>query len=193
MPFALVLIGLVLIVTGAKNTHRAFGRTLVGDFTGPANFTYWLAAIGSIGALGYIEKIRPFSRAFMVLIIVAMFLANGGFFDRLQQALRTGPIAPPRNTDPASAAGVREAAGMLEEDLGFVPSDTATQLRDAETREANRVTFWEWLEEPIGGTTQIGRNILDTIWGELWGIRPAYAAGRGEIFRDIARRFWQTR
>lgn len=96
MPFALVVIGLIMIVTGAKNTHRDFGRLITGDFTGPGNFTYWLAALGAVGALGYAEQLRAFSRLFMALIIVAMILANGGFFTRLQAALATGPIAPPR-------------------------------------------------------------------------------------------------
>jgi hypothetical protein len=96
MPFALVLIGLVMIVSAAKDTHRAFGAQLLKDFTGPGNFLYWIAAIGAVGALGYIEQLRVFSRYFMALILVAMLLANKGFFGQLQEALAKGPVAPER-------------------------------------------------------------------------------------------------
>jgi hypothetical protein len=106
MPFALVLIGLILIVSGARNTHTALGRQLASDFTGPGNFVYWVLAIGSVGALGYIPELRSFSRWFMVLIIVAMVIRNGGFFDKFREAINQGPEAPPvselPNTDTTS-------------------------------------------------------------------------------------------
>lgn len=94
MPFALVLIGLIMIVTGARDTYAQFGAQVRSDFTGDGNFLYWIAAIGAIGSLGYINKFRGFSQIFMALIIIAMILANGGFFDKLTQALATGPISP---------------------------------------------------------------------------------------------------
>lgn len=92
MPFALVTIGLLMIVVGARGTHRAFGAQLATDFTGDRNFLYWIAAIGSVGALGYIETFRTFSHVFMSLIIVAMFLGNEGFFAKLKDAIDKGPI-----------------------------------------------------------------------------------------------------
>lgn len=94
MPFALVVIGLICVITGARNTYKDFGAALVNDFTGPGNFTWWLVAIGSIGALGYIDGLRSFSRMFMALIIVSMVLKNGGVFDKVKDALNQGPIAP---------------------------------------------------------------------------------------------------
>lgn len=105
MPFALVLIGLAMIITGAKDTHMELGDQLVKDFTGEKNFTIWLAAIGSVGAVGYVKDFQPVSRIFMVLIIITMVIRNGGFFDQFTSALTAGPEAIPRPGAPTGAAG----------------------------------------------------------------------------------------
>jgi len=94
VPFALVTIGLLLIITGAKNTYPQFGAQLRADFTGPGNFTYWLVALGAVGAVGYIPKLRNVSTAFLALILVGMIVRNGGIFDKLTEFLQQGPIAP---------------------------------------------------------------------------------------------------
>lgn len=94
MPFALVFVGLLLIVVGAKGTQNAFASELKDDFTGQGNFIWWIAAIGSVGALGYIPTFRKFSVAFMSLILVAMLLSNQGFFTKLNEALKSGPVSP---------------------------------------------------------------------------------------------------
>jgi hypothetical protein len=98
MPFALVIIGLLMIVTGVRNTHAAFGQQIITDFTGPQNFTTWLVAIGAVGALGYIEPLKPLSRAFMTLIIISFVVKNGGVFNKLQEALALGPVHNNENT-----------------------------------------------------------------------------------------------
>lgn len=103
MPFALVFIGLILIITGAKDTYAALGKQLVTDFTGSKGFIVWIVAIGAVGSLGYVEKLRPFSRIFMVLIIVSMVIKNGGVFDKLQEAINTGPVAPKTDKTVSSA------------------------------------------------------------------------------------------
>lgn len=131
MPFALVTIGLIMIVSGARDTYDAFGKQLVSDFTGPGNFTYWLAAIGAVGSLGYIPDFRTFSRTFMALILVVMVLAQKtGFFDRLTQALNTGPIAPAQNAQPTNSTLANDTARAQQVLTGKVNSDAATQARD---------------------------------------------------------------
>lgn len=95
MPFALVTIGLLMIVTGARDTYADFGAKVVSEFQGPNNFTYWIAGIGGVGALGYYEPLRAFSRLFMTLIILTIFVkADTGFFDQFSAALKAGPVAP---------------------------------------------------------------------------------------------------
>lgn len=80
-----------MIVTGVRNTHEQFGAQLKQDFTGEGNFTYWVISLGGLGALGYIERLRPLTNAFMALIIVVMVLKNRGFFDNLMTAVKAGP------------------------------------------------------------------------------------------------------
>lgn len=94
MPFALVFIGLLLIVVGFQNTYQEFGKTVSGDFTGPGNFIYWIIALGVIGALGYAKPLQGFSRVFMGLIILSMMLANKGFFAQFQNAVASGSKSP---------------------------------------------------------------------------------------------------
>jgi hypothetical protein len=94
MPFALVLIGLVMIVTGAKDTYKQFGDELISDFTGPGNFTWWIASVGAVGAVGYIPQMEKLSRAFMALVIISMLISNRGVFSKLTAGLEAGPKTP---------------------------------------------------------------------------------------------------
>jgi uncharacterized membrane-anchored protein YitT (DUF2179 family) len=102
MPFAFILVGLALLTSGVRGTSQDLATLLKGDFTGPKNFIYWMLSILLIGSIGYIEKLRPLSRAFMVLVIVVLFLANDpsnglGFFQKFQAAI-DNTITPGSNT-----------------------------------------------------------------------------------------------
>lgn len=112
MPFALVLIGLLMIVTGARNTHAAFGQQIVADFTGPQNYTTWMIAIGAMGSLGYIEALRPLSRSFMTLIIISFILKNGGVFDKFSEAIAQGPLHTAANTKAAENSGTSQITAL---------------------------------------------------------------------------------
>lgn len=94
MPFLLTVAGLMMIISGAQNTYRQLGAQLRKDFTGPANFTWWLASLGGVGAVGYIPKLRPVALGFMTLIVVVLVLAAKGLFAKATAALESGPVAP---------------------------------------------------------------------------------------------------
>lgn len=102
MPYALLLIGVILVVSGVKNTQGLLGNALVSDFSGKGNFFYWLSAIGVIGGAGYIPAFRPVSRMLIVFLFVAIFLADGGFVSKFVDAL--GQIQAPAPS-PESATG----------------------------------------------------------------------------------------
>lgn len=131
MPFALVFIGLIMIVTGAKGTHKALGQQLTADFTGPGNFFYWITAVGVLGALGSIPGFKPFSRMFMTLVIVAMVIKNGGVFDKFMSALKTGPIAPNRESSGSSSQNT-QAANMVSQGASDLQSTVNNSLATVE-------------------------------------------------------------
>jgi hypothetical protein len=96
MPFVLITIGVVLFVTALNGTTKAFGSQIYKDLftnTGGPSFIYWMLALVVVGMIGYIPEAKKPSDAFMALIIIGMVLANGGFFQKLQQAIAGGPSA----------------------------------------------------------------------------------------------------
>lgn len=85
MPFTFLFIGAVLVVSGVRGTSGDLWNLLKNDIEGKPSFLPWIASILAIGSLGYIESVRTFSRAFLVLVIVVLFLKNKGFFSQLKQ------------------------------------------------------------------------------------------------------------
>jgi len=87
MPFTFIIVGLFLIVASARGRAGDLFVLLKGDFTSGekgASFLPWIFSILAVGAIGYIPKLRSFSRAFLALLIVVLFLSNKGFFAKLQ-------------------------------------------------------------------------------------------------------------
>lgn len=106
MPFALVIVGILMIVTGVQGTYAQFGNQVAQDFTGPGNFFYWIVAVGIIGAIGYAAPLQGISRLFMALVIIAMVLSDSkkGLFNSLTNALKSGPVQPLPVSGSATAA-----------------------------------------------------------------------------------------
>jgi len=88
MPIALVFIGVVILVVAIRGTEKEFFALLKSDFTGPGNFIYWVLAFYLIGAVGYFPPLRKLSNTFLVLVILALFLSNRGFFVKFTDALK---------------------------------------------------------------------------------------------------------
>jgi hypothetical protein len=94
MPFALLIIGVFLLISGVRSTQDSLFALVKADFSGTDNFIYWFVAILIIGAVGYVPKLKPISTAFLVLVIVVLFLkkgnasgVGGGFFAQLATGL----------------------------------------------------------------------------------------------------------
>lgn len=123
MAFALLTIGLVLLVSAVRNTQGDFFTLVKGDFTGPNNFVYWIAAIGVIGAVGYIPKLKPLSTAFLVLVVLVLVITRGnpngvggGLFEKLTAGLKTTTAsAPDMEVGPGKVTGVNPPPSI---DLG---------------------------------------------------------------------------
>lgn len=88
MPFALIAIGILLIVAGIRNTQNQLGSLVASDFTGAGSFLYWAVAIIGIGIVGYAKDFKGLSGSFMALVIIALLVSNKGFFAQFQSALK---------------------------------------------------------------------------------------------------------
>jgi len=106
MPFLFLIVGTVMIVSAARGTNNDLVALLKADFTGQNNFLYWLVSILIIGAVGYIPDLKPVSRAFLVLVVIVLFLENGGVFTQFTAALKGTQSAQPNNTSSSSPQAV---------------------------------------------------------------------------------------
>lgn len=90
MPFVLFAAGLLLVVSAVRGTNSQLYALLKNDFTGSGSFIPWLVSLLSIGALGYFAPIKPIVNAFLLLVIIVLFLSNGGFFNKFIQQTGIG-------------------------------------------------------------------------------------------------------
>lgn len=104
MALALLTIGILMVIVGFQDTYKAFGQQLGKDFTGNQSFLIWIAAIMIVGSIGYVKQLQGFSRAFMGLIVLAIFLSNSkgqDLFASFASQLKSGAV-PTNNTIGAS-------------------------------------------------------------------------------------------
>jgi hypothetical protein len=113
MGFALLFIGLLMVVTGARGTYAQFGSQIASEFQGNNSFTYQMIALGAIGAAGYIPALQTISRWILAFIVLVIMLGGKGqqsFFGQLQAALKQGPTPP--NATGTAATSAPGAAGV---------------------------------------------------------------------------------
>jgi hypothetical protein len=112
VPFVLAFIAIILIVVGVRGQSTAASKLLASEFTGASSFVPWFLAIMALGLVGYFKPIRPVADAFLGLVILAMLLANNGFFVNLTQAFETAQ--PSAATPPASGSTGAAPAGPTD-------------------------------------------------------------------------------
>jgi hypothetical protein len=87
MPILFIGTGLVFVFVGLNGNAAKLYSLLSGDLTGPNSFVYWFVSILILGALGYIKGLENLSKMFLILVILVLFLDNGGFFAKFQEFL----------------------------------------------------------------------------------------------------------
>ena len=124
MPFALVLIGLLLIVTAIRGTQGNLWNLFYGDLTGAGTdakgFLVWLAAIAAIGAMGYYKPLQTPSRLLLALVVIGIFLANPGVLAQMA-ATATSPL--PKPVQPTSANAKLPVPQAIPVNVGGTGSD----------------------------------------------------------------------
>ena len=90
MPIALLMIGCLFLIAAVRGKHTDLFDVLKDDFTGPNNFIYWGLSLFVIGAVGYYRPLKPISNAFMLLVVLVLFLSNKGFFNKFMEQVGAG-------------------------------------------------------------------------------------------------------
>ena len=94
MPFVFLIFGFVLVSSGIRETSNQLLTLVWNDVHGPHNFFYWILAILAIGALGYVQDLKTFSRALLTLVLIVLVLTeskqdgSGGLFPQLESAVK---------------------------------------------------------------------------------------------------------
>jgi hypothetical protein len=141
MPFAVLLIGVILVVVAFNNSMGALASELEADI--PAYFK-WAAAIAAILGLGYIPGLRTPSRYLLGLVLLVVLLVNyqqiiAGFKNFLTGSgaptgVGAGTASPstayatnPATTSPPTAAQITgNASGATTLVPGQLTSDPST-------------------------------------------------------------------
>lgn len=128
MIVAILIIGLALIASALQNTQNELAALLRRDLLGSQGFLLWLAAVGALGAIGYIPGLERTSRNLILLLVVVVVLRNGGIWANAQAALQgasqQGPAPSPVNpadqtTSTSNSSGSSSGGGILG-DIGAV-------------------------------------------------------------------------
>lgn len=94
MPFVFIIIGIIAVTAGVRGTSQKLVTLAEGDLKGQNSFIYWILAIGIIGALGYVQDLRAFSRALLALVIIVLVIrdtnsqGSGGLFANFEAAIK---------------------------------------------------------------------------------------------------------
>lgn len=91
MPFILLVGGVLLLVTAYQGTTKQLGAMLKQDVfggSGTNGLLLWLVVVAVIGGIGYVKPLKGLSDAFLVLVILVLFLSNAGFFANFNAALK---------------------------------------------------------------------------------------------------------
>jgi len=106
MALVFLLIGVAVVAIGVRGQASQAGALLTSELTGSNSFLPWAGAILILGLIGAYRPARPFANGMLVLVIVAIVLAQGkGFFGQLQSALANPTAAPSNAVVSGSAAG----------------------------------------------------------------------------------------
>ena len=80
MPFVLIIIGAVMVVSAVRDTSEDLVTLVKGDMTGQKSYLAWMISILVIGAIGYIPSMEKLSRYILVLVVIVLILSNKGLF-----------------------------------------------------------------------------------------------------------------
>jgi hypothetical protein len=96
MPIAFLIFGVFLLVAAVRwdsggsevwtlLESNLQGKSVTTGKQNNGNFFAWAAAIILIGAVGYIDELKPAANTMLALVIAVLLLSNNGFFVQLEK------------------------------------------------------------------------------------------------------------
>jgi|WetSurMetagenome_2_1015567.scaffolds.fasta_scaffold01633_6 hypothetical protein len=103
MPLALLVVGLMLLVSAMRGTTNALGSQLKKDLFGDGQqggFIVWvviiaiLAVAGGVGASYGRKDVRNLTQLFMFVVLTALILRNPNVFQQFVEQINAAPVSP---------------------------------------------------------------------------------------------------
>jgi hypothetical protein len=109
VPFLIILVGAVVMITAFRDTHGSLATALETDIP---KFATWALAIVGVAAIGWVPGLRPISRWLLALVVVVLVVRN---YDKLFPGFAAlenlpAPAAAPIQPAAAYAANPRNPA-----------------------------------------------------------------------------------
>lgn len=127
MPFLLLLIGAVLIISAVRNTHGTLATALATDVP---PYLKWALAIVAVGAIGYVPKMQPISRMLLALVFVVIVLKNYQAAINGFKLAGTAPAATQAVADPGTQYAANPASPNITSAnvTGTAPATSQTAI-----------------------------------------------------------------
>jgi hypothetical protein len=124
MPFILLAIGLVIVVSAIRGTQGTLLSALAQDV--PA-YGKWAAAIVTLGAIGFIPQLKPVSRALIALVLIVLVLRNyqailAGFSHQGNVSVESASPSAGSASSPAQAGAQFYSSATGQPNTTIVPS-----------------------------------------------------------------------
>lgn len=109
MPFILILIAAVFLVSAFNNTQGNLATALEQDVPG---YTKWAAALAAVGALGWVPGLQKPSRYLLALVLLVIFLRN---YQNILNGFKAaaGGVAPQASQPTPAQAYISSGGGAV--------------------------------------------------------------------------------
>lgn len=138
MPFVLIVVGIILLVTAIQGTTGQLGSMLVQDTFGTGGYVYWFVAIIVIGAVGYVKQLKTLSDMGMFLVVLVLFLSHKGFFQQFNAEI--GKI----KSGGTAATGSALAPASAASDASSVATTPAAPATPANPVQSGAGAMFDW-------------------------------------------------
>jgi hypothetical protein len=174
MPFAILIVGAILVVTAFNNSFGTLATQLEGDIPG---YFKWAAAIAAILGIGYVPGLRTPSRYLLGLVLLVVLLKNyqqifSGFQTFLTSSGAATGGAGAANPTAAYVAAPTSNATPSAASIGGGSGSTATASTSTATTAATSFNV-------LGGLLKGGINFGSSIFGTGGAANPSTGANLG--------------